>query len=37
VQNRLNKVAVVELNSRFTSGEVVDEPAEYWITAIPRT
>ena len=69
VQNRFNKVAVVELNSRFTSGQIVDEltsehfdvpttitrfgnrfylvnarfgtsgpePAEYWITAIPRT
>jgi hypothetical protein len=69
VQNRFNKVAVVELNSRFTSGEIVDEltsgnfdvpttmtrfgnrfylvnarfgtsgpePAEYWITAIPRS
>ena len=69
VQNRFNKVAVVELNSRFTSGEIVDEltsenfdvpttitrfgnrfylvnarfgtsgpePADYWITAIPRT
>ena len=69
VQNRFNKVAVIRLNSQFTSGEVVDEltsenfdvpttmtrfgnrfylvnarfgtagpePAEYWITAIPRT
>ena len=69
VQNRFNKVAVVELNSRFTSGEIVDEltsenfdipttitrfgnrfylvnarfgtsgpePADYWITAIPRS
>ena len=68
VQNRFNKVAVVELTSRFTSGEIVDEltseefdvpttmtrfgnrfylvnarfgtsgpePADYWITAIPR-
>ena len=68
VQNRFNKVAVIEMNSRLTSGEIVDEltsenfdvpttmtrfgnsfylvnarfgtsgpePAEYWITAIPR-
>ena len=68
VQNRFNKVAAVELDRFFTSGEVVneltsdnfdipttmtrfgnrfylvnarfgtagDEPAEYWITAIPR-
>jgi len=68
VQNRFNKVAVIELNNRFTSGEIVDElaseefdvpttmtrfgnrfylvnarfgtagpePADYWITAIPR-
>jgi WD40 repeat protein len=68
VQNRLNQVAVIEMSSQFTSGEIVDEltsgnfdvpttitrfgsrfylvnarfgtsgpePAEYWITAIPR-
>jgi streptogramin lyase len=68
VQNRDNKVAVVQLSRRLTAGEVVDElrseefdvpttmtrfadrfylvnarfgtsgpePAEYWITAIPR-
>ena len=68
VQNRLNKVAVIQLDRTFTSGEIVDEltsdnfdipttmtrfgnrfylvnarfgtsgpePADYWITAIPR-